>query len=220
LVRSERREVLIYTDGSCFNNGDYNVKAGSGIHFPDGQGADICIHLPPNVSQSNQAGEIVALTEALRRVSRDSPVRICTDSKYTKDTLTRNLGKNEDQRWSGMINRNLFQLAAAELRQRTARATVEWVKAHDGNGPNEKADECAKNGANKRKADWINTNLQEGINPSGIKLQALTRSLAYRAIRAGKKRVSPVRKSTERHFQLARNTVEEVSRHQPTNENI
>jgi ribonuclease HI/exonuclease III len=220
LVRSEGREVVVYTDGSCFNNGEYNARAGSGIHFPDRQEADRCIRLPPNVSQSNQAGEIVALIEALRRISRDTPVRVCTDSRYTKDALTKNLGKNEDQGWSGMTNGHLFQLAAAELRQRTARTTVEWVKAHDGNKPNETADEHAKNGANKKKADWINTNLREGINPTGVKLQALTRSLAYRVIRAGKRQVPMIRKGTERHLQLARSAVEEISGTQPTNESI
>jgi ribonuclease HI len=67
-----------------------------------------------------------------------------------------------------MTNGHLFKLAAAELRQRTARTAVEWVKAHEGNEPNEKADNCAKSGANKRKADRINTNLREGVNPTGI----------------------------------------------------
>jgi hypothetical protein len=119
-----------------------------------------------------------------------------------------------------MTNGNLFRLAAAELRQRTARTVVEWVKAHDGNEPNERADECAKSGAGKRKADWINTNLREGVNPTGIKLQALTRSLAYRAIRARKRRPTEERKGTARHLELAMSVVEEVSGRQPTNEDI
>ena len=120
-----------------------------------------------------------------------------------------------------MTNGHLFKLAAAELRQRTAKTIVEWVKAHDGNEPNERADvECAKSGAGKRKADWINTKLREGVNPTGIKLQALTRSLAYRVIRAGKRRATAERRGTVRHLQLARSAVEEVAGRQPTNEDI
>jgi hypothetical protein len=61
---------------------------------------------------------------------------------------------------------------------------------------------------------------KRGINPRGVKLQALTRSLAYQAIIKRKEKSLEDRLSTEKNLELTRRAVEEVSGSQPTEEKI
>jgi ribonuclease HI len=215
-----RDEIEVYTDGSCFRNGDYDARAGSGIHFPQGQSEDKTIRLPDSVGQSNQSGELVAVLEALRQIKRSTPVCIKSDSKTTIDMLTKDLEKNEDSGWIGKANDHLFKLTTVELRLRNAPTNFKWVKGHSGEEGNEKADELADEGANKPKGDWLNLTEQRGVNPRGAKLQTLTRSLAYKAIRKRKASRLGERNSTERNLLLARNAVEDFSGNNPTEEKI
>jgi ribonuclease HI len=179
-------ETVVYTDGSCMRNGEENSHAGSGIWFRDGDERNRSYRLPRELGKSNQAGEIVAVIQALRLIHPETPVLIKSDSKYTIEALTKNLRKNEDIGWTGISNAHLFRLATVELRKRRAKTSFEWVKGHSGEKGNEGADEQAKNGCAKESPDKINNVEKFGINPQGIKLRALTRSLAYRALKAEK----------------------------------
>jgi ribonuclease HI len=214
------REITVYTDGSCFNNGDYNARAGSGIHFPHGETQDVMLRLPKTVSQTNQSGELVAIIEAIRHVEENTPLCIKTDSKTTIDILTKDLEKNENSGWTGRANANLFKVATAELRARQAYTAFEWIKGHAGEAGNERADKLAEIGANQARENWLNLVEKVGLNPRGVKLQALTRSLAYEAIREQKTYLLANRPSTDHSLELAKKAVEDISGNQPTDDKI
>jgi hypothetical protein len=59
----------------------YDAKAGSGIHFPQGQPADKKTRLPGTISESNQSGELIAVLETLCQIKRSTPVGIKTTRK-------------------------------------------------------------------------------------------------------------------------------------------
>jgi ribonuclease HI len=99
---------------------------------------------------SNNAMEILAVTEALAHISDDMHVWIMTDSAYVKNGITqwvpnciRNCWKN-----SGGVrvsNKSLWEdLSAAVNRMR--KVEWSWVKAHNGRLLNECADMLATNG--------------------------------------------------------------------------
>jgi hypothetical protein len=126
------------------------------------------------------------------------------------------LEKNENNGWIGRANDRLLKLTTAELGLRDALTTFEWFKGHNGEDRNEKADELANKGVTKPKGEWLNLTEQRGVNPRGAKLQTLTRSLAYSAIRRRKASKLEERNSTERNLALARNVVEDISGNSPT----
>jgi ribonuclease HI len=215
--------VTVYTDGSCKDNGFENARAGSGIFFGHGHPKNKALRLPQMVNRSNQAAEVLAVIEAMRIVGDKSDIRIISDSKYVRDNLTTNLEKNENTGWYNVSNAKLFRLATVELRKREGnqlRTSFEWVKGHSGNEGNEEADRKADEGADKVAPDWLNIVERYGINPRGVRLQSLTRRLAYRAIRARKMMGFAQRKATARNLEYARAAVEEVTGKQPTDEKL
>jgi hypothetical protein len=138
----------------------------------------------------------------------------------TIDLLTKNLETNEDRGWIERANTNLFKLATSELRLRTAHTALVWVKEHNREEGNEAADELGNAGANKEGGDWLNLTGKRGINPRGVKLQVLTRSLAYQVIRKRKEKSIEDHLSMERNLELTRKALEEVLGNQPTEEKI
>ncbi|KAJ7583850.1 hypothetical protein C8J56DRAFT_723422, partial [Mycena floridula] len=70
---SERRDVsdipeVVYTDGSCIDNGNQNARAGAGIWFEDDSEINprsISLRIPESLAPSNQSGELLAVKAAL-----------------------------------------------------------------------------------------------------------------------------------------------------------
>ncbi|KAI9056268.1 hypothetical protein FKP32DRAFT_1539359, partial [Trametes sanguinea] len=56
--------VEVATDGSCTRNGETTARAGAGIYCGQLSAANRSIRLPPNLAQTNQTGEMVAIIEA------------------------------------------------------------------------------------------------------------------------------------------------------------
>ena len=109
-------EIIVYTDGSCLNNGKLNAKSGSGIWLEEGSQQNQAIRiLGPN--QSNQIGEIAAVIVALEKLPNYIPLTIKTDSRYVIDGLTTHLKNWEDRGWIGIKNKEWFKRAAYLLRR-------------------------------------------------------------------------------------------------------
>ncbi|KAF9073029.1 hypothetical protein BDP27DRAFT_1487656, partial [Rhodocollybia butyracea] len=49
------------TDGSCIDNGKENARAGAGIFFGEYNQDNQAIRIPPQLTQSNQTGDLVAV---------------------------------------------------------------------------------------------------------------------------------------------------------------
>ena len=88
-----RKDLLVFTDGSCSRNGKANAIGGIGIHFPDGDLPDISKIFPLN-GCTNQRTELYAILSTLRYVKETHDLNlynlfIKTDSEYSINCLTR-----------------------------------------------------------------------------------------------------------------------------------
>ncbi len=90
---NEKKTIIVYTDGSCFNNGKKCATGGIGIHFPNGELDDLSLPLD-NPPITNQRAELSAIHTALKYIRRelglvDKHVIIKTDSLYSINCLTK-----------------------------------------------------------------------------------------------------------------------------------
>ena len=180
------REITVYTDGACLNNGKLNAKCGSGVWFDQDSPRNLAIRVPGD-SQSNQVGELAAVIAALSTIPPYQPLKIITDSKYVIDGLTTHLEHWEDDGWIEIKNANLFRKAAHLQRHRAARTSSQWTKGHSGNQGNEGSDALAKRGASKQTPDLLHLEIPIGFDVQCAKLATLTQAKAYRGTLKRKK---------------------------------
>jgi ribonuclease HI/exonuclease III len=209
------REISVYTDGACLNNGMENAQCGSGIWIGPNHEQNRSLRVPGK-QQSNQVGEVAAVIAALEAVPRNQPLKIVTDSKYTIDGLTTHLSTWEDQGWIAIKNADLFKRAAYLMRRRSAETSFQWVKGHNGDLGNEESDRLAKEGANKPDPDPLPLDIPREFDLQGAKLATLTQALAYKGI----KELHPPedRDVTKRNLDRARDAIFEYNGKRESNE--
>jgi ribonuclease HI len=139
---SER--VIIHTDGACSGNpgpGGWGAVLQYGSTVKELKGGEPLT--------TNNRMELTAAIEALNGLKRACAVELHTDSSYVKDGLTkwihgwkRNGWKTADKK--PVKNVELWQA----LDEAVARHTIEWhwVKGHNGDEMNERADQLANEG--------------------------------------------------------------------------
>lgn len=71
---------VIYTDGSCINNGDHNASAGAGVWYDTNSNNNLSLKVPNDKPQSNNYAEIFAIYAALKNAPKNTPVLIRSDS--------------------------------------------------------------------------------------------------------------------------------------------
>ena len=143
------KEVIIYTDGAC-----------SGNPGPGGWGA-LLIH-GGNTSEitegafetTNNRMELTAAIEALNALKQPCRVDLHTDSKYVKDGMTKWIENWKNNGWrtaakKPVKNADLWQALNEAVKRHEL--TWHWVKGHNGNEGNERADELANMGMNNYK---------------------------------------------------------------------
>ena len=138
------RPVEIYPDGACRGNpgpGGWGVlfKAGDREKTLYGGAAET----------TNNRMELTAAIEALRALKRPGDVTLHTDSRYVMDGITRWLANWKRRGWTTAANkpvknRDLWQ--ALDAAAAAHRVHWVWVKGHDGNPGNERADALANRG--------------------------------------------------------------------------
>lgn len=74
--------MYVYTDGSCIHNGYPNAKAGYGVYFGKDDLRNISKRVPEDMLQTNNVGELMAIIEAAKIISKDVKAIIYTDSEY------------------------------------------------------------------------------------------------------------------------------------------
>jgi ribonuclease HI len=84
----------MYTDGSCVNNGRAGNRGGYAAVYPDFLEHSFGCPLSDTSSQTNQTAELTAIYEGLERLKHITKieeiiVRICTDSEYSINCLTK-----------------------------------------------------------------------------------------------------------------------------------
>ncbi|MEZ5997650.1 MAG: ribonuclease HI [Hyphomonas sp.] len=136
--------IEIWTDGACSGNpgpGGWGALMISGGHRKELWGGD--------KATTNNRMEMQAVIEALNALKKPSKVLLHVDSTYVKDGLTK---------WIHGWKRNGWKTAAKKpvknqdlwmaMDEACARhdITWKWVKGHDGDPGNERADELARLG--------------------------------------------------------------------------
>jgi ribonuclease HI len=101
--------IIIFTDGSCTNNGSKNAKAGYGILYPNKELKPIS---KPFLMQpiTNQRAELYAIYEALiTTISYKSfnNIIIYTDSKYSINCVTQWAPQWETNNWKTSNNKDV-----------------------------------------------------------------------------------------------------------------
>ena len=210
--------IVVYTDGSCMNNGEMTARAGSGVWFGDDDDRNVGFRVP-GADQSNQVGELAAILHAIRSVPRDQALTIKTDSMYAINGLTRNLEKWEDRGWLGSKHAELFKSITAWMRFRSNTTKISWVKGHSGVRGNEEADKLAASGAGSDpQPDDLDTNPPENMVPSGAKLSALSQKDFYREIL--RRNCPPPRRGSDLNVGRIQACVEELFDITPTPEAV
>lgn len=136
--------VVIHTDGAC-----------SGNPGPGGWGAilawrDSRREINGGASQTtNNRMELTAAIQALESLKRPSIVELYTDSTYVKDGITCWISRWKSNGWrtsakKPVKNADLWQRLDEAIARH--RITWHWVKGHDGDPGNERADELAREG--------------------------------------------------------------------------
>lgn len=139
-------KLTIWTDGACPNNGYPNARAGYGVYF---EGLDWDISKRLKGKQTNNRAELYAVYSALKRVYwRDTvkkELHFRIDNKIALDTLLsdRTQGANWD------IIEKVYKVRDL-LIKRGYKISGEWVKGHSKVSGNERADELASYGAQKK----------------------------------------------------------------------
>jgi ribonuclease HI len=223
IVRAPRNEeanlpeTVIYTDGSCINNGEASAKAGSGVWYGDNDPKNASLRVP-YPDQSNQTGELHAIIHAIQTNPPDQAIHIKTDSMYVIQGLTKNLEKWEDQGWMRTKHAPLFKNLVAWTRYRSNTTKITWIKGHNGNKGNEEADKLAGEGAHIELPTTPHNPPNPPINtiPSGAKLATLKQKDLYYGIKKTN-RPSP-RTSTENNLGRIQACAEEYYNNSPTNE--
>lgn len=96
--------ISIYTDGSSINNGKKNSRGAYAAVFPDALHESFGRPLNPEGSQTNQTAELTAILEGIRKLKtfRDisgKVIRICTDSQYSINCLTKWIPGWKERNW-------------------------------------------------------------------------------------------------------------------------
>lgn len=86
--------IRVYTDGSCVNNGRAGNRGGYAAVYPEFLEQSFGCPLPDTCSQTNQTAELTAIHEGLTKLNEITKtdnviVRICTDSEYSINCLTK-----------------------------------------------------------------------------------------------------------------------------------
>lgn len=143
---------IAYVDGSCPNNGKPNAKAGWGAYLinPQGDTLELAGPVPAIHPQTNSRAELLAPLMALRRCKPGAAITIVSDSQYVVKGAMEWLPGWKARGWrkadkKEVEHRDLWELIDQAMQERNI--TFQWVRGHNGDAGNERADTLAIRGA-------------------------------------------------------------------------
>jgi ribonuclease HI len=141
---AEPPKIVIHTDGACSGNpgpGGWGAVLVSGPHRKEISGGE--------PMTTNNRMELTAAIKALETLKQPSTVELHTDSNYLRSGISSWIQKWKRNGWrtsdkKPVRNVELWQ----ELDSAAQRHRIDWhwVKGHDGDVENERADELAREG--------------------------------------------------------------------------
>jgi ribonuclease HI len=142
-------KVEVYTDGACSHNGKKDAKASWAFYFPEHKSISKAERVPEGDTQTNQRGELMAISEAVKAAEIAFPLletdlKIYTDSMYSKNCLTNWLPAWLSKNWKtsqggDVIHRDIIEDTSNRL-SRFKSFNITYVKAHTGG-----SDEASRN---------------------------------------------------------------------------
>lgn len=120
--------IEIFTDGSCLGNPGVGGWAAI-VHCDDEER----IFKGSDLTTTNNRMEIKAVIEGIKATPLQSDITLYSDSQYVIGTMTKH--------WNRKANLDLWQELDSLISQR--KVTWQWVRGHDGNPNNERADGIA-----------------------------------------------------------------------------
>lgn len=146
-MKKKEGRVIVYTDGSCEPNPG---PGGWAAIIQDGKQEIILKGFNPD--STNNRMELTAALEALKTINRKKSVRVFTDSKYLKNGVESWMKNWKTKNWKRkggkLANVDLWKQISEEIDQR--RIEWHWVKGHNGNSFNERADQIARKAMRQR----------------------------------------------------------------------
>ena len=146
-------KIIAYTDGSCLGNPG---AGGWGVYFPDGvDGTSPAQELSGGVGETtNNRMELQAAIEALRAAGDDCGLIIFADSEYVVKGITQWLEGWKNRAWrtsarKPVENQDLWKTLDQLCAGRNNPPEWRWVRAHNENLGNERADALARAAAEK-----------------------------------------------------------------------
>ena len=177
-------KVDVYTDGACSKNGKKGARASWAFYLPEHKDLSKSNRVPENESQTNQRGELMAISEAVKAVelsfpSAETDVKIYTDSMYSKNCLTTWLSAWVRNNWKtsqggNVIHKDLIEDTVERL-SRFKSYNITYVKAHTGGADEESknnhiVDRMASAVLNPDESKEIVSNTEEALEGCPLKL--------------------------------------------------
>ena len=154
-------KIIVFTDGSCTNNGKKNAKAGVGVYFPCKEFNNISEAFT-QTPITNQRAELYAIYKALTTITEHhefNKIIIYSDSLYSIKCVTEWVKNWEKNNWKGstkkpVLNQDLIRPINDILKRYEGKIMFKHVKAHTGNDTieaifNDVVDKLACNGTLK-----------------------------------------------------------------------
>ena len=139
---SQRPLIEMFTDGACSGNPGPGGW-GTILRF-EGKEKELS---GGEKETTNNRMELTAVIEGLKALKTPCDVKLCTDSKYVADGLSKGWAKswkaNGWKKKDGKPALNIPLWDELLTLTQTHKVTIEWVKGHAGHPENERCDELA-----------------------------------------------------------------------------
>lgn len=132
-LKTFKPDTIVYTDGSCINNGYPNAEAGIGVYFGVNDSRNVSKKIDSN-KKSNNIAEITAIITAYRileeEIKENKKIVIFSDSMYAIRCITIYGEKNEKIKWNKIIPNIELVKEAYELFKNKSNIKIIHIKAH------------------------------------------------------------------------------------------
>jgi ribonuclease HI len=132
-LKTFKPDTIVYTDGSCINNGYPNAEAGIGVYFGVNDSRNVSKKIDSN-KKSNNIAELTAIITAYRilkeEIKENKKIVIFSDSMYAIRCITIYGEKNEKVQWNKTIPNIELVKEAYELFKNKSNIKIIHIKAH------------------------------------------------------------------------------------------